>query len=439
MNFGLINIFRRSLLKKKDKELYNLIKLEKKRQDNTLELIASENYTSGAVLECLGSCLTNKYSEGLPNRRYYGGNKYIDEIELLCQKRALEVYGLSDKEWGVNVQCYSGSVANLGVYLGLIKPHDTIMGLDLPSGGHLTHGFETAKKKISHTSLLFESRPYYINEEGYIDMEGLEVKANECKPNLIICGGSAYPRDWDYEKFNEISNKLGCLLMCDMSHLSGFVATGKTKSPFKYCDVVSTTTHKTLRGPRSALVFYRKKYEDCINESIFPGLQGGPHNHQIAGVATQLKEASTKEFKDYIEQVYKNTQALCKTLIHYGYVLSSGGSDCHIILLDLRSKGIKGHHLEYVCDLYNIALNKNTVYGDKNALYPSGVRIGTSAMTTKGFKEDDFIKVGEVLNDCVKVCQKHYKPKMKFVDFKEEIKKVKYNDILSKVKSLCKK
>lgn len=419
-----IKALRGSSLKRVDKELYTLIQSEKERQDRTLELIASENYTSDAVLECLGSCLTNKYSEGLPNRRYYGGNEYIDKIELLCQKRALDLYGLSDKEWGVNVQCYSGSVANVGAYLGLIKPNDTIMGLDLPSGGHLTHGFETPKKKISHTALLFKSRPYYINSTGYIDMEGLEKKALDVKPNLVICGGSAYPRELEYPKYREICDKVGSYLMCDMSHISGFVATNNMKSPFKYCDVVTTTTHKTLRGPRSALVFYRKAYESRINDSIFPGLQGGPHNHQIAAVATQLKEASTEEFKEYIKQVYKNTQILCKTLKEYGFELSSGGSDCHIVLVDLKNKGIKGHHLEYVCDKKDIALNKNTVYGDKNALYPSGVRIGTSAMTTKGYKEKDFIRVASILNDCVKICQKHYKPNMKFNEFKSIINNI---------------
>ena len=295
-------------LKKQDFELFTLINKEKYRQKSGLELIASENFTSKAVMECLGSVLTNKYSEGLPGARYYGGNEVIDQIENLCIDRALKAYKLDDKEWGVNVQPYSGSVANMAAYLGVLKPHDRIMGLDLPSGGHLTHGYYTAKKKISSTSIIFESFGYRVNSDGLIDYDELEVISERFKPRMIICGASAYPRDFDYERFRKIADKCGAYLLCDMAHISGLVATDEMKNPFLFCDIVTTTTHKTLRGPRSGMIFFKKQFENDINFSVFPGLQGGPHEHQIAGVATQLLEVQTPEFKTYIKQVKKNAK-----------------------------------------------------------------------------------------------------------------------------------
>lgn len=433
-----------TMLEKTDNVLYKIIKEEEKRQNETLELIASENYTSDSVLECLGSILTNKYSEGLPGRRYYGGNTYIDEIENLCIKRALDLYKLDSEKWGVNVQPYSGSVANLGAYLGFIKPGDVIMGLDLPSGGHLTHGFETAKKKISHTSLIFESRPYYINKDGFIDYDEMEKLAKLYNPKLIICGGSAYPRDFDYKRFRKVADMCGAYLMCDMAHISGFIATGEMENPFEYCDVVTTTTHKTLRGPRSAMVFFKNEYKNSVNESIFPGLQGGPHNHQIAAVATQLLEASLPEFKDYIKLVKNNSDVLCKSLCDLGFKISSNGSDCHIVLVDLKNKNIGGSHVEYICELVNIAVNKNTVYGDKSALSPNGIRLGTSAMTTKGL--NSFEWVANMFNKCVDIAidaKKNYSGKtMKdyklYVDLKysEQLKLIK-EEVISVV-SKCK-
>ena len=242
-----------------DNEIYSLIQKEKDRQKYGIELIASENFTSRAVLDCLGSILTNKYSEGLPGKRYYGGNEVIDKIENLCIERALKAYGLNSDIWGCNVQPYSGSVANLAVYLGLLRPHDRIMGLDLPSGGHLTHGFMTAKKRISSTSVYYESVPYKVNENGFIDYDGLEIIADAVKPRLIICGASAYSRDFDYERFHKIAKKYDAFLMADIAHISGFVATNEMKSPFEYCDIVTTTTHKTLRGPRAGIIFFRKE------------------------------------------------------------------------------------------------------------------------------------------------------------------------------------
>mgnify|MGYP006082020653 CR=1 FL=1 len=390
-------------LKKKDPKMYDLILEEYNRQKCSLELIASENFTSRAVLECMGSILTNKYSEGTPNSRYYGGCEVIDKIELLCQERALKSFSLDEEKWGVNVQPYSGSPANLAVFNALLNPHDRIMGLDLPSGGHLTHGFFTNKKKISATSVFYESLPYTINDQGYIDYDNLEELAKLFKPKLIICGASAYPRDIDYKRFREIANLNNSYLLCDMAHISGFVATNIMKSPFEYCDVVTTTTHKTLRGPRAGMIFYKQIYKDKINFSVFPMLQGGPHQHQIAGIASQLLEVQTPEYLEYIKQVKLNSQALVKYFIDNNYNLSTNGTDNHIILINLKNKNITGSKIEKICDRVNISLNKNSIKGDTSATSPSGIRIGTTPLTTRGFKENDFIYVGELVNKCIEL------------------------------------
>jgi glycine hydroxymethyltransferase len=394
-----------SLLKIKDPKLYKLILKEYDRQKNGLELIASENFTSKSVMECLGSILTNKYSEGLPNSRYYGGCQVIDEIESLCQERAINAFDLNKKEWGVNVQPYSGSPANLAAYNGLLKPHDRLMGLDLPSGGHLTHGFFTDKKKISATSVFYESLPYTIKEDGYIDYDNLEKLARIFKPKLLICGASAYPRDFNYRRFREIADINKSYLLCDMAHISGFVATKNMDSPFEYCDIVTTTTHKTLRGPRSGLIFFKRQYEDMINFSVFPMLQGGPHQHQIAGVATQLLEVQSPEFDEYIKQVKSNSQILADFFINNGYNVCTNGTDNHIILINLKNKNLTGSKVEKICDKVYISINKNSVFGDKSAISPGGIRIGTSALTTRGLKETDFIYVGELIHECVILAQ----------------------------------
>lgn len=396
-----------------DPELMDLVRKEKKRQIQGLEMIASENFTSLSVLQCLSSCLHNKYSEGLPGQRYYGGNEYIDEIELLAQKRALDAYRLNPEEWGCNVQPYSGSPANFAVYTGLIEPHGRIMGLDLPDGGHLTHGFMTATKKVSATSIFFESMPYKVNPQtGLIDYDKLDESARIFKPKIIIAGISCYSRCLDYKRFRQIADAIGAYLFADMAHISGLVAAGVISSPFEFADVVSTTTHKSLRGPRAGVIFYRKgvrsvkangekvlyDLESKINQAVFPGLQGGPHNHAIAGIATCMLQAQTPEFKDYQVQIIKNARALCDGLLQRGYSISTGGTDVHLVLVDLRPAGITGARAEYILEEISIACNKNTVPGDKSALNSSGIRLGTPALTTRGLTEPDMARVVDFID-----------------------------------------
>ncbi|EDV32576.1 uncharacterized protein Dana_GF22069, isoform B [Drosophila ananassae] len=405
-------------LEEGDPELADLIKKEKERQLEGLEMIASENFTSVGVLESLSSCLTNKYSEGYPGKRYYGGNEFIDCIELLAQKRGRELFNLPEDKWGVNVQPYSGSPANLAVYTGVCRPHDRIMGLDLPDGGHLTHGFFTPTKKISATSIFFESMPYKVNPEtGIIDYDKLAEAAKTFRPQIIIAGISCYSRLLDYARFRQICDDVGAYLMADMAHVAGIVAAGLIPSPFEYADIVTTTTHKTLRGPRAGVIFFRKgvrstkangdvinyDLEERINQAVFPSLQGGPHNNAVAGIATAFKQAKSPEFKAYQTQVLKNAKTLCDGLIAKGYQVATGGTDVHLVLVDVRKAGLTGAKAEYILEEVGIACNKNTVPGDKSALNPSGIRLGTPALTTRGLIEQDINQVVTFIDAALKL------------------------------------
>lgn len=400
-----------------DPEVAEIIQKEQQRQKDSIVLIASENFTSKAVLEALGSCMSNKYSEGYPGARYYPGNEFIDMAELLCQKRALEAYRLDPEEWGVNVQPLSGAPANFYVYTALLKPHERFMALDLPHGGHLSHGFQTPTRKVSATSAYFESLPYRVSEDtGIIDYDKIAEMARIYRPKVLIGGASAYARDYDYARMREIADEIGATFMYDMAHTSGLVAADVgLKNPFEFADIVTTTTHKSLRGPRGAMIFYRKgvdgkgnklEYEQKINDSVFPGHQGGPHNHTITALAVALKAAQAPEFKEYQEQVVRNAKALERRFKRLGINMVSDGTDNHLLLVDLRSQGIDGARLEKVLEKANIHANKNTIPTDKSAVIPKGIRIGTPAMTSRGFEDSHFEEVGEFINRGIEITKK---------------------------------
>jgi len=438
-------------LKEADPEVYGIVKNEKDRQRKGLEMIASENFTSLAVLECLGSCLHNKYSEGQPGQRYYGGNEFIDEMEVLAQSRALSLYNLQADQWGVNVQPYSGSPANFAVFTALVGPTGRIMGLDLPDGGHLTHGFFTNKAKISATSIFFQSMPYKVDPSTeLIDYEALEKTAALFKPQIIIAGVSCYARNLDYARFRKIADQNGCILMADMAHVSGLVATGMVPSPFEHCDIVTTTVHKTLRGPRAGVIFFRRgsqmvngkpvslDYENKINMAVFPGLQGGPHNHAIAGIAVAMKHAASPEFKQYQVNVVENAQRLASGLKSIGYKIVTGGTDNHIVHLDLKKSpcNISGAKGELILEMVGISCNKNTVPGDKSALNPSGIRLGTPSLTTRGLMKTDMDTVVNLLDSALTIAvnvQKESGPKL--VDFKAKVKETKFADEIAALKA----
>lgn len=390
-------------LLKEDPQLANLVTLEAKRQEEGLEMIPSENYVSPAVREVMGSILTNKYSEGYPNHRYYGGNEYIDEIELLAQKRAQKLFGVPF----VNVQPYSGSPANLAVYLATCKPGDTIMGLNLTDGGHLTHGW-----KVSATGIFFRSISYHVSNDGRIDMEEVWRLAKEYTPRLIWMGATAYMYAYDYAKFAEVADSVGAYLAADIAHVAGLIVAGAHPSPVKYAHIVTTTTHKTLRGPRGAMIMVTAKgvRKDAdlpahVDRAIFPGLQGGPHDHQTGAIAVALKEAATPAFTSYGKQIVKNAKALAESLKKEGLHLVGNGTENHLILLDLVNIFGPGGGIfaQEALGSAGITVNKNTIPKDPSSpFYPSGVRLGTPAITTRGMKEKEMREIGKWIAQAIK-------------------------------------
>lgn len=388
----------------KDTHIAKLLKAEKVRQKKVINLIASENYVSKDVLTALGSELTNKYAEGYPNKRYYGGNTIVDQIEMLCIKRALDLFNLNINTWHVNVQALSGSPANLAVYTALVPKEGKIMGMSLEHGGHLTHGH-----KVSATGKFWVQVPYGVNKlTEMLDYDEVKEIALREKPAIIVAGFTAYPRVVDFKKFREITDSVGALLMVDMSHFAGLVAGKEYPSPFEYADIVTTTVHKTLRGPRSALIFVKKDERELdkkIDKAVFPGLQGGPHINQIAAVAVALKEASTPAFRKYAAQVKKNAQVLADELSKRGWKIISGGTDSHLILVDtwMDGKGISGTDAGNKLEEEGIIVNKNTIPGEtRSAFDPSGIRLGTAAETTRGRKEKDMKKIAEKIDKVLK-------------------------------------
>ncbi|MGM9970446.1 MAG: serine hydroxymethyltransferase [Anaeroplasma sp.] len=383
-------------LKQFDNEIYEAINNELHRQRTHIELIASENFVSKAVLEAQGSIMTNKYAEGYSGKRYYGGCEYIDVAENIAIQRACELFNCKY----ANVQPHSGSTANMGAYSALLEPNDVILGMSLDAGGHLTHGY--AK---SFSGKLYKSYSYGLDDNGYIDYEGVRKIALEVKPKLIVAGASAYPRIIDFKKFREIADEVGAYLMVDMAHIAGLVAAGLHPNPCDYADIVTTTTHKTLRGPRGGMILTNnEEIAKKVNSSVFPGIQGGPLMHVIAAKAVAFKEALDPSFKEYAKQIIVNCQALAKELTNLGFKLVSGGTDNHLILVDVYgSVGVTGKKAENILHSVNITCNKNAIPNDtQKPTITSGVRLGTAAVTTRGFKEDDMIKVAHWINDALR-------------------------------------
>jgi glycine hydroxymethyltransferase len=379
-----------------DKEIENLIRLESRKQKAKINLIASENFVSKDVRQALASPFVNKYAEGYAGKRYYGGNEYSDQLEELCKKRALKLFKLSSNKWRVNVQPYSGSPANLAVYLALVPPGEKIMGMELAMGGHLTHGY-----KVSASGKFWKQVAYGVDKETEkINYEELMKIAQKEKPALIIAGATAYSRIIDFKKFRKIADAVGAYLMVDMSHVAGLVAANLHPSPFTAgADVVTTTTHKTLRGPRSAIIFCKKELAEKIDKAVFPGLQGGPHLNQIAAVAVALREADTPAFKKYAQQVLKNTKVLAEELKKRGWRIISGGTDNHLFLVDTRARGIGGREASEKLEKAGIIVNKNMIpFDGRSPVDPSGIRIGTAFMTTLGMKEKDMKKIAEKID-----------------------------------------
>ena len=380
-------------IEKVDPQVAEEIKLELKRQQENIELIASENFTSEAVMEACGSVLTNKYAEGKPHKRYYNGCEHIDVIEEIAQKRACELFGMEH----ANVQPHSGAQANMAVFMATMKPGDRVLSMDLSNGGHLSHG-----SPVNFSGLYFDVKSYGINENGEIDYENVRQMAIEHKPKLIICGASNYSKVIDFKKFREIANEVGALLLADIAHIAGLVAAGIHPSPAPYCDFVTTTTHKSLRGPRGGIIMCKEQFAKDIDKAVFPGLQGGPLEHIIAGKAVALLEASKPEFKVYAEQIVKNAKALAQGLMDEGLDIVGGMTENHLMTLDLRKTGKTGKDIANVLEQVGITANKNTVPNDPQSPFvTSGIRLGTPAVTTRGFKEEDMKEVAKIIASAV--------------------------------------
>lgn len=396
-------------MKEYDNELANAMEAELKRQRDHIELIASENFVSKAVMDAMGSPLTNKYAEGYPGKRYYGGCEYVDVVETLAQERAKKLFGCEY----VNVQPHSGAQANMAVFFAIMNPGDTFMGMSLDMGGHLTHG-----SPVNMSGKYFHAVPYGTNQDGYIDYDEVRKIALECRPKMIVAGASAYPRAIDFKKFREIADEVGAVLMVDMAHIAGLVAAGLHMSPIPYADVTTTTTHKTLRGPRGGMILsseaVNKKYN--FNKAIFPGIQGGPLMHVIAGKAVCFKEALDPSFKEYGKQIIKNAQALADGLKKRGFELVSGGTDNHLMLINLLNKNITGKEAEHILDAANITCNKNTIPNDPASPFvTSGIRLGTAAVTTRGMKEEDMDVIAEAISLVVSDVSKNREEAMRLV------------------------
>jgi glycine hydroxymethyltransferase len=377
-----------------DPEIAELITAEEKRQRDSIRLIASENYVSGAVLAATGSVLTNKYSEGYPGKRYYEGQKYIDQVEQLCIDRAKALFGADH----ANVQPYSGSPANLAVYFAFVKPGDAVMGMALPAGGHLTHGWN-----VSITGSYFRPVQYGVRKDTHrVDLDEVRELARKEKPKLIFCGGTAIPRTIEFAAFGEIAQEVGALLVADIAHIAGLVAGGAHPSPIAIADVVSTTTHKTLRGPRGGMLMCKAQHAKAIDRSVFPGLQGGPHNHTTAGIAVALREAKTDAFKTYAHQIVANAKALAAALVERGFSLVTGGTDNHLILADLTSKNVPGKVAAKALDAAGIELNYNTVpFDPRKPFDPSGIRLGTPSVTSRGMREPEMKQIAAWMDQVV--------------------------------------
>jgi glycine hydroxymethyltransferase len=381
-------------LRNADKAVYKTMLKEIERINTSLELISSENLPSKATLEALGSVFNDKYSEGYPGKRYYGGNKFIDVIENLAIERAKNLFGAEH----VNVQPYSGSPANMEVYLAFMNPGDTLIGMRLDHGGHLTHGH-----KVSFTGKLFNAVQYGVNKETErLDYDEIRKIALEAKPKVIVCGTTAYPREIDFKAFHEIAQAVGAISMADIAHIAGLIVGGVHQSPFPYIDVVTTTTHKTLRGPRGAMIMCKEKLAKAIDEAVFPGMQGGPHDHVTAAMAVAFGEAQKPEFKDYAQQVVKNAKTLAESLMENGFRLVTGGTDNHLMVVDLRNKGITGKEAETILDSAGISVNKNTIpFDPRKPFDPSGIRIGTPTVTTRGMKEEEMRQIGNFITEAI--------------------------------------